>query len=184
MSISPKGYIVKEWAGYFLNNGGDEVRLFHGDDLVDAFSYENCATGFTWARKGESWLQTSHSTKGQENIVMFESLPSPSAFQSTNLQEQVPLTSTTNGASVSAEAALPLKSKLFDPALIPQLKSTTPSQQSNLISEQLALPSHYRSTNPDPPSTFAWFISAGFWFIAAACAFVSNATMNHVLTIT
>jgi hypothetical protein len=189
-AIAAHGYLVKEWAGYMLNNDGDEVRLFRGDELVDSFTYNSCAKGYSWAKIGDTWVQTQTITKGNAN---------PSQVTKTDSSDQeTSVAAITSPTPAPITRPNPASSKQPSPAqvvstLTPHLEPDLPAlfggqvlgssiaaadlnPFSNTPFENVPAQPTQRSTTANKIVPVFW-LSSALWYLTAGFLFLERGTI-------
>lgn len=177
MSIPPKGYVVKEWSGYFLNNGGDEVRLFEGEELVDTFTYNTCAARFSWVKRDDHWEQTSTLTKNAPNVFDEQ--------KSVEDREEHASTPSSPSAAPSTPApptsvffdSLPLSSRVY-PGSFPSLVLIGQHTDPRTGQAVAVSPNTTADQQNGSHIAFSWFLSGGFWLWSSASLLIRNGTMD------
>jgi hypothetical protein len=67
--LEPQEYVAFEFKSSVLNNSGDTISLISPDNQVlESFAYTQCAANSAWAKRGDTWEQTTIITPNSPNI--------------------------------------------------------------------------------------------------------------------
>ena len=84
-TLIPKEYLnSNEYYVYYtasvFNNGGDSIRILHGDKIIDSYTYSSSTKGVSFALdQSGNWQKTTDSTPGEENSIQLIQTPTPTS---------------------------------------------------------------------------------------------------------